>query len=489
MQTSALVTFVVAAMLVAATCAIGAALTRRSLPAIIVALVTTVTFALIVWIASRLEQGSNYAVSLLQSLLSRDKSTLSAAAFGIAAGLPWLLWLRRTPGDDKSAQSRAELAPAAFLSASAVGVAGLFVVLLARAEYDSPSFAGLLINESSHQNGFSVRRVATIRPSVAHPIALAVDEEENIFVTYHIYFIGKESGGVLQFNQNADGEFEQKTIASSALLGRPYGLAVRDGDIFVSRSGRAGWADDGEISHVNAGAVTRLRDLDSDGVYEFMDDVLVGLPGSRGPDPQHQNQGIAFLPDGRLLVTQGNPTDHAPATHPWEGTILALSPDFESVEVVAEGFRNPFGITVTEDGNIIATDNDSSSEAGDEVNWVVEGNHYGHPFDHNPAFPSEGFTKPIFRAPRTGNLVGVTHVPNDHPSEALRGALLVADHVRDRIWRIRLSEGPDGVEVVDAQPFFDVPSPLNVAVGPSGTIYVVTYGIYSTNGLYTITAD
>ncbi len=500
MSTDALTLVVVSALAVAAfATTLAAARSRiasRTIPgtvtAILTALVALGTLAFVVLVAARMNQGTNYFVSVMQSVMGRDMGTLASIAFGVLLGSPWIHALFRS----RRAERRrglgaviADVVPDVLSVVALVGLLGVFIVLVARAEYDNPKFASFLWKDAITQHGFDVRKIADIGPAEAHPISLAVDGDENVYVSYHTYFIGKEHGGVHRFEPNEDlTEYKGTTVIDSPLLARPFGLAVRDGDLYVSRSGRLGFARDGELSHEPAGAVTRIRDLDGDGLFEYMDDILVGLPGARGPDTQHQNQGILFLPDGRLLVTNGVPSDHAPATHPWEGVILELSADFQEVRVFAEGLRNPFGLTVTADGNIIATDNDSSSLSGDELNAIVRGGHYGHPYDHDPKLDAEGFIKPIFRAPVVGNFVGVTQVPPDHPSEALRGCLLIADHVTDAVWRVKINETSEGVEVVEAQPFFDVPAPLNVVVGPSGTIYVLSYGIYSTSGLYSITA-
>lgn len=489
MQTGWLINFAAAHLFLAALFSTYAALRRRSWNSILVALSAVAGLCFVVVIATRASPGSNFAASMLQAFLARDRSAMTTLLLGAAAAAPWVLFALNpvSPSNARGTVARSVLVSVALVGSLAAFIT-LFVVLLARAQYNNPSFARMLWSDTMKQKGFDLTRIGDVGPNESHPVALAVDENENVYVTYHVYFIGKEHGGVQMFSLNPDGsDYARRTLVDSPILARPFGLAVRSGDLFVSRSGRLGFVSEGEIRHTDAGAVTRIRDLDGNGEYEFMDDILTGMPGSRGPDPQHQNQGIAFTRDGRLLVTNGTPSDHSPPTHPWEGTVLELSADFSQVSVFARGFRNPFGITVTESGNVVATDNDSSSESGDELNHVRRGDHHGHPFDHDPTIPSTGFAKPIFRGPRTGNLVGVVQVPTDHPVAELRGTLLVADHAGDRIWRVSIDETGDEIVVTESEPYFNVPAPLNVAVGPSGTIYVLSYGIYSSSGLYMLT--
>ena len=100
--------------------------------------------------------------------------------------------------------------------------------------------------------------------------------------------------------------------------------------------------------------MTQLRDIDGDGYFEFAHDIVTGLPGSRGPETMHQNNGIAFAEDGSLFIACASSGDRTLDEHPWGGTVLRVSPDFATTEVFARGFRNPFGIAFGPDKGAVS---------------------------------------------------------------------------------------------------------------------------------------
>lgn len=489
-----LVVFAVAHCMIATAISLYTILRRRSVSAVGTFLAAALSLWLVTIVGARLNPNVNYTAWLIGTLASLDRGNLASAVLGVATATPWL----QLPGAvAQNADSRrgwyirlGRAVPAVALSVAVVLVGLVTVAFASWSEYQSPRYARLLLYGAVEQRGMKVRRVAKLEPPEAHPIAIAVDENETVYATFYSYRVGVELGGIYRFVEDeSTGTFSQEVVVQSTLLARSFGLAVRDGDLFVNRSGRLSHASNGSVRHEMAGAVTRIRDLNDDGIYEYVDDLVSGIPGARGPVTQHQNYGLQFLSDGSLLIASGNASDHAQPMHPWAGTILRLSSDFETVEVFAEGLRNPFGLTVTDGGQIIGTDNDSDSRAGDEINWIRKNGHYGHPYDHDLSFESEGFDKPIFRGGLRSNLTGLVFVPQDHPVEALRNSLLVCDPTQNRIWRIRLD--PAALEVgepvvQDATPFFDVPNPIDIVMGPSGSFYIVTFGRESTNALFRI---
>ncbi len=97
----------------------------------------------------------------------------------------------------------------------------------------------------------------------------------------------------------------------------------------------------------------------------------------------------------------GSADDRSVDQHPWSGSILKQAPGHTAPEVFARGLRNPFGLCCGPAGSLFVTDNDCADNPGDEVNFVVAGHHYGHPF----AIPGEsrnaGFSEPIVVGPNT----------------------------------------------------------------------------------------
>jgi hypothetical protein len=310
------------------------------------------------------------------------------------------------------------------------------------------------------------------------PIRLTVSESGQVFVAYSYFETWGDMGGaIIELRPDGPNSTSQtRIIADSPLLLRSYGLAARDGDLYVSRTGIASHANKGRISYDATGAITRLRDLDGDGYFEYADDLVTGLPGSRGPDTMHQNNAITFAPDGSLFVTSGSSDDRALDDHPWSGTILRCSPDFSHVEVFAEGFRNPFGMIIGPEGELFVTDNDVDESPGDELNHVVRGAHYGHPF----VVPKElhvapsGFHEPILVGEHESNFLGMAYATSKELPSEYRHCIYLADYMQNRIDRLKLERAGDTFRVTDIQPFASVSSPVDVAVSPSGDFYCIS---------------
>jgi glucose/arabinose dehydrogenase len=160
------------------------------------------------------------------------------------------------------------------------------------------------------------------------------------------------------FNTNEDGLPLEYTV----------GLAFHEGQTFVSDKGR----------------IVILEDTDDDGVYDQFEPIIEDLPALEYP--YHSNNGIAFGPDGKLYVPVGSTTDHGPLQHPYESSILRMNPDGSAVEVFATGFRNPYDLAFSPEGELFTADN--SPDAIDdlltfyppeELNLVREGLDYGFP--------------------------------------------------------------------------------------------------------------
>ncbi|HEU5074133.1 MAG TPA: PQQ-dependent sugar dehydrogenase, partial [Polyangiaceae bacterium] len=127
--------------------------------------------------------------------------------------------------------------------------------------------------------------------------------------------------------------------------------------------------------------VSRFTDADGDGRGELERVIVDELPG-RG---MHHAGGLVLGPDRRLYLGMGtrtNASTEGEAEH--NGTILSFGLDGEDLQVFARGFRNPFDLAFAPDGALFATDNAADppaiAAAVEELNHVVSGAHYGHPF-------------------------------------------------------------------------------------------------------------
>jgi glucose/arabinose dehydrogenase len=259
-------------------------------------------------------------------------------------------------------------------------------------------------------------------------------------------------------------------------------------------------------------------------------DVITGLPSSR-PFTNHFTNGLAFDSTGRLFMAQGSNTDaglsgpYYPET-PLSAAILyadvnamgfdgaitynpSTTPANDNVDqtggdvfVYAPGTRNPFDLVVHSNGRIYASDNGpggpntstSCTMSGtgvnqaDELNLIEQNDYYGFPNrNRGRADPRQC----IYRAPELGNGLDFTapiqvlpaHCSCDGLAEytspvlgtGWQGNLLLAQFILGNVARIELSG--DGLSVLwmaTLESGFDLP--LDVTVGPGGTIYVAEYG-------------
>lgn len=420
-------------------------------------------------LGSYLEPGSSALDVLFGIAHEHHPRHLVAAGIGLAAALPWLGRLFDAAGRRPSTGLR--LAEQLVIGASILGVVGgaglmlwnmLFPIQL---ESKTEAYASEFVIDS-------IARVDFL------PTRLAVDASGNVYVSYFwVKENATEGGAIVKLIRDPGTDsFTQKTVANHDLLFRVTGLAEKDGDLYVSRSGYHASAKDGKIFYVDSGAVTQLKDLDHDGYFDYYNDILTGMPGSRGPHIQHQNNGIAFAPDGSLYVENGV-ASLALDDHPWGGALLKLSPDFKTVEVFATGFRNPFGIAINKDGAVFVTDNDVEENPGDELDHVIKGEHYGHPFyyPNEPGKHPVGFRDQIFLARgNPSNYVGMAYTDSAALPDEFRDSFYIADLSGREVVRIKVQPAGDTYEVSEFEPFASIPTPVDVAIAEDGTIYVAS---------------
>ncbi|MCA9216952.1 MAG: PQQ-dependent sugar dehydrogenase [Planctomycetales bacterium] len=415
---------------------------------------------------------------LLTLFVDRMWLTILAALCAASTVLPWaaLLW------QDVAGQKR-------------LTVVLTIVILFGSLSGTAIGFAMFLYEETNdiqlpfvalHADDYVVEEIATFDVS---PIRVAVDAERELaFVSYYTEdHQGLYEGGVQQVSTKLiDGKPNRPSLAvSSPLLFRPFGLALRNGDLYVARCGIHADVLNGKITHPNLGRVTRLSDLDNNGTYEYFHDVISDLPGGRSPDAQHQNNELIFDDEGNLFIAIGTNDDRSLDDDPRGGTILKASPDFSEVEVFARGLRNPFGIAVARDdqGDIVfINDNDVRSNRGDELNVARKGDHFGHPFvvGLDKQGKDNGFKDPIWMSRPNSNLNGLAYLGEQFGD--LAGKLLAVDQpahcvylVQPHLANVESAKSPDvPPDKRFVRVFLNVPTPVDVVATSTGEIYVLT---------------
>lgn len=119
----------------------------------------------------------------------------------------------------------------------------------------------------------------------------------------------------------------------AAGLAQPLGLAFRGADLYVFWQGGVS-----VLEGVGEGAIRGQRD------------IISGLPFGR-----HQNNGLAFGPDGKLYMGVGSTCDACVERDPRSATIMRFNADGSGGGVFARGLRNVCDLAFQPaDGNLWA---------------------------------------------------------------------------------------------------------------------------------------
>jgi glucose/arabinose dehydrogenase len=273
-------------------------------------------------------------------------------------------------------------------------------------------------------------------------------------------------------------------IDHDELLSYAIGIALYEGVIYISDSGR----------------ISTFTDGDGDGTLDTLTPIVTGLPSLR--HPFHSNNQIEFGPDGKLYVGIGSNTDHGPLDGSDETKILRMNPDGSELEVFATGFRNPNDITFSPEGELFTIDNNPNEFGpdlrylpGEEVNYVQFGKDYGFPrvfgtinLTDDPSEP------PLTEFYSSVGVSGIVYYAADQFPEYYRGGLFVTQfgtaapspvarslqNGRQVVF-VKMEKTPDGRYVGDWETFaaFDETlidfRPVDVTVGPDGALYVLEW--------------
>ena len=143
----------------------------------------------------------------------------------------------------------------------------------------------------------------------------------------------------------------------------PLGLRIVDDVIYVH--GRDG--------------ITRLHDRDGNGEADFYEcfnhDVMITSSFHEFAfDLQTDRAGNFYVSKGGPVKPGGRGFDEIVPHH---GTILRISKDGGSLDVIATGLRAPNGIGVSPDGVVTSGDNEGSWIPRCRLNWITEPGYYG----------------------------------------------------------------------------------------------------------------
>lgn len=158
-----------------------------------------------------------------------------------------------------------------------------------------------------------------------------------------------------------EGGLSWRRIASG--LFQPLGLKVRDGSIFVCCRDQ----------------IAKLHDLNADGEIDFVECF-----NNDHQVTEHFHEfamGLQADADGNFYYAKSG--RHAlPALVPHHGTLLKVSKDGKTTEILATGFRAANGVCLNPDGTFFVTDQEGFWTPKNRINKVETGGFYGNLFGY-----------------------------------------------------------------------------------------------------------
>ncbi len=137
-----------------------------------------------------------------------------------------------------------------------------------------------------------------------------------------------------------------------------------------------------------------LRDLDDDGHTDFYENF-----NSDHQVTEHFHEfAMGLQTDAAGNFYYAKSARHARTSLvPQHGTLIRVSPDGRSSEIIATGFRAANGVLLNPDGSFIVTDQEGHWTPMNRINWVERGGFYGNMYGYGaPADPSDAaMIKPL----------------------------------------------------------------------------------------------
>ncbi|MCG8652295.1 MAG: c-type cytochrome [Pirellulales bacterium] len=331
--------------------------------------------------------------------------------------------------------------------------------------------------------GFEIQLIKSASPDEGSWVSMAVDPQGRLV-------IGKEERGLLRMTLSARQDKVVRTELIEDSLEECRGLLFVGDDLYANAN--------------NSKGLYRLSGLGQD---RFAAPELV-FASSGGVG--HGRNDLALGPDGMIYSIHGDavdlPTGVTDHTSPLrearggrktsEGHLVRIDPKQGTVEVLAGGLRNPFGIDFNPAGDLFTYDADAEYDMGapwyrpTRVSQLVVGGDYGwrgvtrswpsyYPDHADNARPNLDIGK--------GSPTAVKFGSRSHFPATYREALFILDWAYGRVLAVHCL--PRGSSYLMSSETFLQGRPLNVTdldFGPDGAMYLITGGRKTQSALYRV---
>ena len=151
---------------------------------------------------------------------------------------------------------------------------------------------------------------------LSNPTSIAVSDDGVVYVS-------QQDGAIAALrDMDSDGEADSVGLYARGFPA-PLGLAHREDTLYVS----------------SRGSVTALRDSDRDGQPDDVETIVSELPTGI-----HQNNGLAFGPDGKMYLTLGSTCNACVERNELKRNYPSVQPRRHRARVYASGLRNVYDI-------------------------------------------------------------------------------------------------------------------------------------------------
>jgi len=239
---------------------------------------------------------------------------------------------------------------------------------------------------------------------------------------------------------------------------------------------------DGWVYLAERDRILRVKDTDGDGVAD-LEENLAKLD-TVADYPHNGLSGMAWHPDGGLVFSLGEnfskdwtltASDGLQCKGRGEGGVFRCSATGTGLRRIAQGFWNPFGLLVRDDGEIFAAENDPGSRPPCRLLNIVEGADYGYQrvYGNAPIHPFVGWNGEL------RGTIGMVHPSGEAPCAIveLGGGVLIpswSNHNIDYFPLVRKGAGytSQRIELVHGSDFF---RPVGLAPSPDGSFYLTDW--------------